>query len=178
MDVSEEALVFTQIEDLIEIDEISSIFSEQTEAYQSLVEELESRLSYLDRRPDLYPAKGTLSSKFGYRSDPITRRTTMHNGIDISNRSGTSIYAAGAGVVTFARYSGSFGNLIIIDHGNGYETAYAHCRAFKVKLGESVGKGDLIATMGASGRTTGTHLHFEIRYNGNPINPLNILNTN
>lgn len=102
----------------------------------------------------------------------------MHNGIDISNRSGTSIYAAGAGVVTFARYSGSYGNLIIIDHGNGYETAYAHCRAFKVKQGDSVGKGDLIATMGSSGRTTGTHLHFEIRFNGTPINPLNILNTN
>lgn len=173
--LNDDDLLFEEIHALIDSDEISVLITEQAESYSSLVDELESRLSYLDRRPDFYPANGTLSSRFGFRRDPITGSRRMHNGIDISNRTGTSIYAAGSGIVTFARYSGSFGRVIIIDHGHGYETVYAHCQELLVSEGDSVDKGDLIAKMGSTGRATGSHLHFEIRYNGNPINPLNIL---
>ncbi len=177
-DVEDANLIFYEIEDLVQNDEIGQVIMEQAEAYHTLVSELETRLNYLDRRPDFFPATGTLTSSFGYRRDPFTGRSSMHNGIDIANSSGTKIYAAGAGVVTFARYSGSYGNLIIIDHGNGYESVYAHCRTLLVSAGDSVEKMQNIATMGATGLSTGTHLHFEIRFNGSPINPYNILNTN
>jgi murein DD-endopeptidase MepM/ murein hydrolase activator NlpD len=173
-----EAVLISDVDALVTDDEISTILAEQSEAYTELVSNLESQLSYLECRPDFYPASGTLTSNFGYRKDPFTGRTAMHNGIDISNTSGTTIYSAGAGVVTFAGWSGSFGNVIIVDHGYGYETAYAHCKTMDIEVGTSVQKGDAIATMGSSGRATGTHLHFEIRYNGTAINPLNILNTN
>ena len=174
---SEEALI-SDIELLVQDDDISTILSEQSEAYTELVTNLESQLSYLECRPDFYPTQGTFTSNFGYRKDPFTGRTAMHNGIDISNKPGTSINAAGAGIVTFAGWSSSFGNIIIIDHGYGYETAYAHCKTLEREVGEAVNKGDFIATMGSSGRATGTHLHFEIRYNGSAIDPLNIVSVN
>lgn len=170
--------LFTSIEDLVQNDEISILLQEQNDAYTSLVAEVENRLSYLDRRPDYYPTSGTFTSPFGYRKDPITGRTSMHKGIDISNKVGTGISAAGAGIVTFAQYSGSYGNMVIIDHGNGYESVYAHCKSILVSPGDSVEKTQLIAKMGSTGLATGIHLHFEIRYNGSPINPLNILNDN
>ncbi len=173
---AESAVLFGEIESLTALDEIEKALGDDSETYSTLVEDLEERIGYLERRPDFYPTSGRLTSGFGYRSDPITGRTSMHNGIDLSNQSGTPIYAAGTGVVTYSNYNGNFGNVIIIDHGNGYETVYAHCKAFSVKAGDAVAKGDLIAATGRSGRTTGTHLHFEIRYHGTPLNPLTILN--
>lgn len=168
--------LFLEIEALTAYDEISTIINEQAQSYTDLVAELESQLKYLDSRPDFYPTTGTFSSPFGYRRDPITGRSAMHNGIDISGRSGTSIFAAGKGIVTFAGYDGNYGRVIIIDHGYGYESVYAHCKSLLYQAGDVVSKGDKIATMGTSGRTTGTHLHFEIRYNGTPINPMKLLN--
>lgn len=175
-ELSDDERLFSEIEALTANDEISTIINEQAQSYTELVAELESQLKYLDSRPDFYPTSGTFSSPFGYRKDPITGRTTMHNGIDISNRVGTAIYAAGKGIVTFAGYDGNYGNVIIIDHGYGYESVYAHCKSLSFKAGNTVSKGEKIATMGTSGRTTGTHLHFEIRYNGTPINPMKLLN--
>lgn len=174
--LTDDERLFLEIETLTAGDEISTIIKEQAESYTDLVAELESQLKYLDSRPDFYPTSGTFSSPFGYRKDPITGRTTMHNGIDISSKSGTSIYAAGKGIVTFAGYDGNFGNVMIIDHGYGYESVYAHCKSLLYKAGDTVAKGDKIALMGTTGRTTGTHLHFEIRYNGTPINPMKLLN--
>jgi len=171
---SEDALI-SSVESLVSSDEISNILSEQSEAYTELVSKLESQISYLECRPDFFPTSGTITSTFGYRKDPFTGQTALHNGIDISSTSGTNIYAAGTGVITFAGWSGSFGNVIVIDHGYGYETAYAHCKTLDREVGETVQKGDQIATMGSTGRATGTHLHFEIRYNGSAINPLNIV---
>lgn len=173
--LSEDELLLSDINALITNDEISVIIAEQTQAYNDLTEKLEKQLSYLDARPDLYPTKGTYSSPFGYRKDPITGKTSMHNGIDISNKVGTAIYAAGTGIVTFAGYDGNFGNVLIIDHGYGYESVYAHCKTLLFSPGDQVEKGTQVAVMGSSGRTTGPHLHFEIRYNGTPINPLKLL---
>ena len=168
-------ILLSDIEALLLNDDISNIIAEQTDAYSELVSKLESQLSYLDARPDLYPASGTFSSPFGYRKDPITGRTSMHNGIDISNKSGTPIYASGSGIVTYAGYDGNFGNVIIVDHGYGYESVYAHLKKMNAKAGDSINKGEQIGTMGTSGRVTGSHLHFEIRYNGTPINPLKLI---
>lgn len=171
-----DATILEEIQSLTQYDEIETALSEQNASYKTLIDSIEERLTYLDRRPDFYPTSGKLSSGFGYRTDPITGRTSMHNGIDISNKVGTPIYAAGAGIVTFSKYNGQFGNVLIIDHGEGYETVYAHCNKFIVTSGDTVEKGQQIATIGRSGRTTGSHLHFELRYHGTAINPFKTLN--
>lgn len=115
------------------------------------------------------PASGNLTSGFGYRWG------TMHNGIDIANSYGTSIYASDGGVVTCAGWQGGYGNLVIIDHGNGFKTYYGHASKVLVKTGQKVGKGEKIALMGSTGNSTGSHVHFEIRKNGTPQNPFNYI---
>lgn len=173
--LSPDELLLSEIESLISNDEISQIITEQTDAYTELVSKMASQISYLESRPDFYPTSGTYSSPFGYRKDPITGRSKLHNGIDISNKVGTAIFAAGTGIVTYSGYDGNFGNVMIIDHGYGYESVYAHCKTLLYSPGDEVAKGEQIATMGTSGRTTGPHLHFEIRYNETPINPLKFI---
>ena len=174
-ELNADEILLSQIDSLIAGDEISTIIEEKTNSYEKLVSKMEKQLNYLDSRPDFYPTSGKFSSPFGYRKDPKNGRLTMHNGIDISNKVGTPIYSAGTGVVTFAGYDGNFGNVLIINHGYGYESVYAHCKSLLYKPGDSVEKGTKIATIGTSGRVTGPHLHFEIRYNQTPINPLKFI---
>ncbi|SET01575.1 Murein DD-endopeptidase MepM and murein hydrolase activator NlpD, contain LysM domain [Natronincola peptidivorans] len=112
------------------------------------------------------PTRGRLTSGFG------TRWGRRHEGIDLAAPTGTSITAADAGRVSFAGYQGSYGNLVIIDHENGYQTYYAHCSRILVKVGTRVFKGQEIAKVGSTGNSTGPHLHFEVRRNGVPVNPL------
>lgn len=114
----------------------------------------------------LFPTSGTISSLMGERWN------RQHKGIDIANSIGTDIHAADEGVVSFAGPRSSFGNLIILDHGNGYQTYYAHCDSLLKQTGEIVEKGETIAKMGSTGNSTGPHLHFEIRKNGEICNPL------
>ena len=118
------------------------------------------------------PVSGMISSRFGARS---SIRSSAHTGLDIATSSGTGIKPATAGTVTFAGYKGSYGNLIIISHGNGVETYYAHCSAIYVSAGQSVNTSTVIGAVGATGNATGPHLHFEIRTNGTPVNPENYL---
>lgn len=113
------------------------------------------------------PAGGSLSSTFG------TRWGRNHNGIDIAGSYGSSIKAAASGKVTYAGWMSGYGNYVIVDHGNGYQTAYGHCSTICVSKGQSVKQGQEIAKMGSTGRSTGTHLHFEIKKNGVYQNPLN-----
>lgn len=115
------------------------------------------------------PVTGTITSRFGSKE---SIRTSAHKGIDIGSPNGTPIYAAADGTVTYSGYnSGGYGNLVIISHGNGIETYYAHCSKLYVKKGQKVSAGDNIAAVGSTGRSTGNHLHFEIRQNGSQINP-------
>lgn len=173
--IETDELLLSQMDALVATDEITAIIQEKTLAYEALSKKMDKQLNYLDSRPDFYPTSGTFSSPFGYRRDPKNGRLTMHNGIDISNKVGTPIYAAGTGVVTFAGYDGNFGNVLIINHGYGYESVYAHCKTLLYQPGDSIAKGQKIATIGTSGRVTGPHLHFEIRYNQTPINPLKFI---
>ncbi|WP_051569174.1 peptidoglycan DD-metalloendopeptidase family protein [Alkaliphilus transvaalensis] len=115
------------------------------------------------------PTRGTLTSRFGMRWG------SMHQGIDVAASTGTPINAADAGKVTFSGVNGAYGNLVIIDHENGYQTYYAHANRLLVKKGDRVHKGQQIATVGSTGRSTGPHLHFEVRKNGQPLNPLNFV---
>lgn len=118
------------------------------------------------------PVNGSISSRFGTRS---SSRSTTHTGIDISTSLGTGIRPIAAGTVVYASYRGSYGNLVIIDHGNGVQSYYAHCNAMYVSVGQTVGADTTIAAVGSTGNSTGPHLHLEIRINGTPVNPQNYL---
>ncbi len=115
------------------------------------------------------PTRGSISSRYGMRNG------RMHRGLDIAARTGTSIKAADGGKVVFAGYKGAYGNLVEIDHGNGFRTRYAHCSKILVKVGDKVYKGQHIANVGNTGRSTGSHLHFEVLKNGKNYNPSNYL---
>lgn len=122
--------------------------------------------------PQVLPAKQeSISSGFGYRRDPFTRRTAFHAGLDFRGPRGAPIYAAAKGRVSFAGRRKGYGNCIEINHGNGLKTRYAHMSLFRARAGEKVDAGDTIGAIGSTGRSTGPHLHFEVRINGHPINP-------
>ncbi|MDY6825863.1 MAG: peptidoglycan DD-metalloendopeptidase family protein [Bacillota bacterium] len=137
---------------------------------------IDQYIDRIDAIPSLWPARGRISSGFGTRRKPYAKSGyQFHTGIDITGSYGSSIYASAPGTVTFTGYRGSLGNLVIIDHGYGYETYYAHLTDFVVTVGEQVERGQIIAHMGSSGRTTGTHLHYEVHHSGSPVNPTNYL---
>ena len=117
------------------------------------------------------PVLGPIVSGFGPRSDPFTGETRMHQGIDIDAPAGAPIWAADAGVVTFAGDRGGFGKLVIVDHGDGVETYYAHQQRIDVNVGDEITAGHQLGLVGSTGRSTGPHLHFEVRVEGVPVNP-------
>lgn len=117
------------------------------------------------------PVSGTITSRYGYRSSPGGIGSTNHKGLDIAASCGTPIYAAAAGTVEFSGTKGALGKLVIINHGNGVKTYYAHCNSLKVSSGQKVEAGVNIATVGKTGSATGYHLHFEVRVNGTQVNP-------
>lgn len=118
------------------------------------------------------PVNGSISSRFGSRS---SSRSSMHTGLDISTSLGTGIRPITSGTVVYAGYKGSYGNLVIIDHGNGIQSYYAHCSNIYVSQGQAVDSGTTISAVGSTGNSTGPHLHLEIRIGGSPVNPQNYL---
>ncbi|QQR39444.1 M23 family metallopeptidase [Devosia rhizoryzae] len=129
---------------------------------------------FLNRRP--LEGGGTLRSRFGYRIHPIFKTRRLHTGVDLAARSGTPIYAAGDGVISYYKWQSGYGNKIEIEHVNGYETAYGHLSRFVDGLGPGsrVRQGQLIGYVGSTGQSTGPHLHFEIKINGNLVDPLSV----
>ena len=123
----------------------------------------------------IWPVRGPITSPFGMRTDPVTGRYALHSGVDIGVDYGTPIRAAADGLIIFAGWYGGYGNLITIDNGDGYSTLYAHCSAMYVSLNQRVQRGQVIGAVGATGYATGPHLHFEIRKNGVPFDPLSKL---
>lgn len=121
------------------------------------------------------PGYTRISSYFGWREQPLPGASTNHKGMDFAAPTGTPIYAAAAGTVTSAGYSGNAGNLIIINHGNGLQTYYMHCHKIYVRAGQKVSKGQNIAIVGTTGNSTGPHLHFQVMSGGTPVNPQNYL---
>jgi len=131
--------------------------------------------SYLETIPTLWPVRGKITSYFGDREHPIWNTTRLHQGIDISAGYGHDIVAAGDGEVVLSSYYNQYGYTIIIDHGGGISTLYAHCSSLIAANGQTVKKGEVIAKVGSTGLSTGNHLHFEVRVNGVPVDPLNFL---
>ena len=125
----------------------------------------------------LWPAPGytTITSTFGYRIHPIFGLQRFHSGLDIAVPLGTSVLAANSGTVIKTAYSSSYGNMVMIDHGGGIVTAYAHLSEFVANVGDEVEKGTVIAKSGSTGWSTGPHLHFEVRVNGEYVDPTDYL---
>ena len=153
---------------------------------RDLLQGLESRLRYVRRdverrealaasTPSIWPAHGWLTGTFGGRSDPFTGEPGYHQGLDISTEKGQPVFATADGVVESASYNGDYGNLIVLKHGFDLMTRYGHLSGFNVKPGESVMRGAVIGFVGATGRATGAHVHYEILANGKLINPLQLL---
>jgi murein DD-endopeptidase MepM/ murein hydrolase activator NlpD len=145
------------------------------ENLQGLLKSLEERQIYLDAKPSIWPTQGRISSRYGYRKSPFTGRREFHEGIDIAASTGTPVRATGTGVVTFAGWHSGYGQTVMIDHGYGFKTRYAHNSKLVVKKGMRVEKGDVIAYVGSTGRSTGPHLHYEVHLNGKTQNPANYL---
>src|SRR5690554_6098044 len=168
------------------IAEIREILNSNLEFVEKELEKSEERLEKLyadlkafnkelDYTPTIWPVYGRITSGFGYRIHPISRKHDFHRGIDISARKGTPIRAAAGGRVVRANFYGGYGWTVIIDHGYGYRTLYAHNRNLVVRQGQYVSKGQVVAYSGDSGNTTGPHLHYEVHVNGKPVNPTTYL---
>lgn len=154
------------------IDHVQQASSVQGSSFESLMKSLESKRNLLAATPSLRPTKGWFSSTFGYRVSPFTGRKEFHKGLDIANRNGTPIIAPADGVVTYSKKKWLIGNMISIDHGYGMVTRYGHLSKMLKKKGSRVKRGEVIALMGNTGRSTGPHLHYEVRLNGVPVNPV------
>jgi len=137
---------------------------------------LESMLMNRNLQAEVLPAgrpikRGWTSSFYGMRTDPFTGKQEHHKGMDFAGRDGSDIVAVASGVITWAGKRYGYGNLVEVNHGNGYVTRYGHCKELSVSVGDTVKKGQLIAAMGSTGRSTGPHVHFEVWRNGRPVNP-------
>lgn len=162
------------------VDSVESLDQQLQDRQQQLnvLETLFMNRNLLDEvLPAGRPVKnGWLSSYFGYRIDPFTGRRARHEGVDIAGKLGEPVLAVAAGVVTYAGKRHGYGNLVEINHGNGFVTRYGHNSAVKVKVGETVSKGQVVALMGSTGRSTGPHVHFEVWRRGRVVNPIKYLN--
>lgn len=169
---------YTQQVENVETTEVEVAKTSITEKVNQKVKELQKQKEEkerLDKIPDIngiklavQPISGTITSRYGVSS---RIRKSTHTGLDIATSSGTPIKVMAEGTVTCASYQGSYGNLVKINHGNGVETWYGHTSKMYVKVGQKVNAGDVIASVGSTGNSTGPHLHLEIRLNGNHVNP-------
>ncbi|HSB18739.1 MAG TPA: M23 family metallopeptidase [Anaeromyxobacteraceae bacterium] len=135
----------------------------------------EDQASRLASTPSIWPAHGWLTSEFGVRLDPYSAERTMHRGVDIATPHGAAVVAPSDGTVVFSGVEGSYGKVLVIDHGYGVKTRYGHLSEVLVAPGDPVKRGARVALVGNTGRSTGPHLHYEIRVNGIPENPLRFL---
>ena len=160
------------------LDQITAKMYVQTKSFDEVYEMAKNKSRLIAGIPAIQPVSNMdlrrLSSYFGYRTDPYYKVMKFHEGVDFSAPIGTEIYATGDGVViTSERSKGGYGNQIIIDHGFGYKTMYAHLQAFKVRAGEQVKRGQVIGKIGSTGKSTSPHCHYEVWKNNKPVDPIN-----
>ncbi len=160
------------------LDQITSRMYVQSKSFDEVSDLAKNKSRLLASIPAIQPVSNNdlrrLSSYFGYRTDPYYKVLKFHEGVDFSAPTGTDIYATGDGVVVVAdRAMSGYGNQIIIDHGFGYKTMYAHLQEFKVRRGEKVHRGQIIGTVGNTGKSTSPHLHYEVWKSEKPVNPIN-----
>lgn len=143
----------------------------QEQSFEELFEVLKGREIQLASTPSIVPVQGWVTSHFGYRLDPFTGRRALHRGMDIAAREGAPVYAPADGVVTFSGSNGSFGDVVMVFHGYGISTLYGHLDSANVRAGQKIKRGEVIASVGNSGRSTGAHLHYEVIVHGVPVDP-------
>lgn len=153
------------------LDDLQTEILLQTKEKDELHKYMEGQRSVLKCTPSVWPTRGFVSSDFGYRLSPFTNEREFHRGVDICNKMGSSVIATADGVVTNMEWDYGHGRILVINHGSGLKTMYAHLDKYLVKNGQVVKRGQEIATVGNSGRTTGPHLHYEVHVNGVPTNP-------
>ncbi|NLD46276.1 MAG: M23 family metallopeptidase [Clostridiaceae bacterium] len=157
------------------LDNLEEINSNKPDIISNISETEEKLKKYIESIPTLWPTSGRISSNFGIRSDPFNFSEKSHEGLDIAGSHGQIIKASASGKVIHSDWYKNYGKTVIIDHGYGISTLYAHCSSLLVKEGQEVKKGDSISKVGSTGRSTGDHLHFEVRVNNSPVNPLEYL---
>lgn len=153
------------------IDEIRQAIDLRRESQEEIRGVLNDQRSLLAAKPEGWPVKGWVTSNFGMRNSPFTGKLKMHEGLDVAARTGTPVYATADGIVSRAETAPGYGKLVIIDHGYGYKTYFGHNSKIFVKVGQRVKRGDKISAVGNTGSSTGSHLHYEVRRNGVPLNP-------
>lgn len=155
------------------LDELALKIEDRAAQLSVLDRVMSRREIYDEQKPEGRPIRsGWLSSYYGKRSDPFTGKQQFHHGVDFAGTAGSEVLAVAAGVVTYAGDRYSYGNMVEVNHGNGLITRYGHAEETLVEVGETVAKGQTIALMGSTGRSTGPHVHFEVLKNGRKVNPL------
>lgn len=150
---------------------LQSLVPEKTDTLELLKGEVDEYIRRLAATPSIWPTRGRFTSGFGMRRNPYGGGRKFHYGIDIAGTHGTPVYATANGQISFTGSRGGFGNLVVIRHGYGFETYYAHLSGFAVSPGQWVKRGQVIGYMGRTGRATGPHLHYEVHVNGVAVNP-------
>lgn len=158
-------------EKIANLEKLKNTAIDQEEQSQRLMEFFQDQHTLLASTPSVWPVRGWITSGFGKRKSPFTGKQTMHAGIDISTKTGTPIAAPADGVVSYSDYKGAYGLVLVIDHGYGYQTFYGHCSKLDKKVGDKVKRGDVVAYVGNTGSSTGSHLHYEVRVRGVATNP-------
>jgi len=153
------------------IDEVRQQIDLRRQSQEEIQGFLNDQRSLSAAKPSGWPVKGWLTSTFGMRNSPFTGQRKMHEGIDIAARTGTPVFATADGIVTQAETTPGYGKLVVIDHGYGFKTYYAHNSKIFVKIGQRVQRGEKISAVGNTGSSTGSHVHYEVRRNNVPLNP-------
>ena len=159
------------------IDKISSRVQIQSSSLENVYQEAVNNQRFLACKPSIHPISSAdpcwMTSSYGYRNDPFTRKRTAHHGIDVAGPYGLNIHVTGGGTVIAAYYNRhGYGKEVLVDHGFGYVSRYAHLQEIMVKPGQELKRGEVLGTLGSTGRSTGPHLHYEIRKAGRPVNPM------
>lgn len=167
-----ESHAMTEADLIVAIEELTEAVNKRDDYLSSIEAKILQKSVLKDMLPNSSPIDAAFnSSSYGWRADPFNGREAFHEGLDFSANTGTDIRAAADGIVSSAERTPDYGNIVKINHGSGLETRYAHASKLLVKAGERVVKGQIVAQVGSTGRSTGPHLHYEIRLNGNALDP-------
>jgi murein DD-endopeptidase MepM/ murein hydrolase activator NlpD len=153
------------------LDETSGAAKTQEASFKEITNYLSRQRSVVAATPSIWPLKGWITSGFGKRASPLTGEPGRHYGVDIANEVGSPIRVTADGLVTYAGWENGYGRVVVVEHGYGFSTRYGHCSRVDVKVGDQVKRGQVIAYVGSTGRSTGSHLHYEVRIHGIPVDP-------
>lgn len=158
----------------VDLDDLARKIRFERESFSTIYDAVRENSEKISSIPSIRPIEGGyLNTGFGYRPDPFTKERVFHYGLDVSANRGAPVYASADGKIVHASYSGSYGKTVKINHGHGYQSLYAHMNKIYVRSGQKIKRGDTIGEVGATGRATGPHLHYEVHYYGTPQDPQN-----